>query len=121
MGKGHMKAAQAALAVPETAKHEAEAQARWAWVEASVWTDPMLAALQSGVKGGRIMPSSPNLACSPCTRLGLRRANPDEDQLSTGEPYAGKPHVRFGGRGGETLPYPYHHLPQVKIFSLARF
>ena len=25
----------------------------------------------------------------------------------TGEPYAGKPHVRFGGRGEETLPDPY--------------
>ena len=25
----------------------------------------------------------------------------------TGEPYAGDPHVRFGGRGGESLPYPY--------------
>src|SRR5690625_3563762 len=25
----------------------------------------------------------------------------------TGEPYAGKPHVRFGGRGGESLPDPY--------------
>ena len=24
----------------------------------------------------------------------------------TGEPYAGKPHVRFGGRGGETFPTP---------------
>lgn len=26
---------------------------RWSWVEASVWTDPMLAALDNGVKGGR--------------------------------------------------------------------
>ena len=26
----------------------------------------------------------------------------------TGEPYAGEPHVRFGGREGESLPYPYH-------------
>jgi len=28
-------------------------------------------------------------------------------KLTTGEPYAGEPHVRFGGRGGESLPYPY--------------
>jgi hypothetical protein len=28
-------------------------------------------------------------------------------KLPTGEPYAGKPPVRFGGRGGESLPYPY--------------
>jgi hypothetical protein len=26
----------------------------------------------------------------------------------TGEPCAGKPHARFGGRGGATLPDPYH-------------
>jgi RNA-directed DNA polymerase len=29
-----------------------ERRARWGWVEASVWTDRMLAALESGVKGG---------------------------------------------------------------------
>lgn len=38
--------------VPETAKQASEARARWAWVEASVWTDRMLAALENGVKGG---------------------------------------------------------------------
>jgi len=26
----------------------------------------------------------------------------------SGEPYAGEPHVRFGGRGSESCPYPYH-------------
>jgi hypothetical protein len=30
---------------------------------------------------------------------------------STGEPNAGEPPVRFGGRGGETLPYPYLSTP----------
>ena len=40
--------------VPETAKQGPEAQDRkWAWVEASVWTERMLAALGNGVKGGR--------------------------------------------------------------------
>jgi RNA-directed DNA polymerase len=40
--------------VPETAKQEAEApiSVRWDWVEASVWTERMLAALGNGVKGG---------------------------------------------------------------------
>src|SRR6516164_7684203 len=28
-------------------------------------------------------------------------------KLPTGEPYARKPHVRFAGRGGESLPDPY--------------
>jgi RNA-directed DNA polymerase len=43
------------LLVPETAKQEAEASSpvRWDWVEASVWTDRMLAALGNGVKGGK--------------------------------------------------------------------
>lgn len=38
--------------VPETAKRVIEAQ-RWNWVEASVWTDRMLAALENGVKGSK--------------------------------------------------------------------
>ena len=37
----------------------------------------------------------------------------------TGEPYAGKPHVRFGGRGGETLPDPYQTRLPRSLCSLA--
>src|SRR5579863_10306667 len=29
---------------------------------------------------------------------------------TTGEACAGKPPARFGGRGGESLPYPYHNV-----------
>lgn len=39
--------------VPETARQEREIPAQWAWVEPTVWTDKMLAALESGVKGGK--------------------------------------------------------------------
>jgi RNA-directed DNA polymerase len=41
--------------VPNGAKPEGEAQAlhEWDWVEASIWTDCMLAALVNGVKGGK--------------------------------------------------------------------
>jgi len=40
--------------VPETAKQGAEARpSGWKWVEASVWTERMLAALVNGVKGGK--------------------------------------------------------------------
>jgi len=44
-----------ASSVPEMAKQEAEAcnPVRWDWVEASVWTERMLAALGNGVKGGK--------------------------------------------------------------------
>ena len=44
-----------APAVPEKAKQGAEARvpAGWEWVEATVWTERMLAALGNGVKGGK--------------------------------------------------------------------
>jgi len=38
--------------VSETAKQAGEIRARWAWVEATVWTERMLMALENGVKGG---------------------------------------------------------------------
>jgi RNA-directed DNA polymerase len=41
-------------AVPaRTAKPAGEIRARWAWVEAEVWTERMLAALEEGVLGGK--------------------------------------------------------------------
>jgi len=44
-----------ASSVPKTAKQEVEAYGLygWDWVEASVWTERMLAALGNGVKGGK--------------------------------------------------------------------
>jgi RNA-directed DNA polymerase len=39
--------------VPTTAKQVGEVRARWAWSEPSVWTDRMLTALETGVKGGK--------------------------------------------------------------------
>ena len=40
-------------AVPEGARQAEDIRARWAWVEPTVWTDRMLAALEDGVKGGK--------------------------------------------------------------------
>lgn len=40
-------------AVPVGATQVGEIRARWAWVEPSVWTDRMLEALETGVKGGK--------------------------------------------------------------------
>lgn len=48
-----MQMKEAVSAVLGTTKQETEIRARWAWVEASVWTDRMLAALENGVKGGQ--------------------------------------------------------------------
>jgi len=39
--------------VPETTTQVGEIQARWGWVEPSVWTERMLTALEKGVKGGK--------------------------------------------------------------------
>ena len=38
--------------VPAGARQAGEIRARWAWSEPAVWTDRMLAALESGVRGG---------------------------------------------------------------------
>src|SRR3954454_6690388 len=40
-------------AVPARAKQAGDARDRWPWVEPTVWTERMLAALETGVKGGR--------------------------------------------------------------------
>lgn len=42
----------AGAVVPETATQASEVRARWAWAEPAVWTDRMLSALETGVKGG---------------------------------------------------------------------
>ena len=39
--------------VLETTKQETDTYNPWSWVEASVWTSPMLTALENGVKGGK--------------------------------------------------------------------
>jgi len=51
---GKRQSASKASAVPGKAKRDAEAQQRdWSWVEATIWTERMLAALENGVKGGK--------------------------------------------------------------------
>lgn len=40
-------------AVPARAKQVGEALDRWSWVEPSIWTERMLTALETGIKGGR--------------------------------------------------------------------
>jgi len=39
--------------VPVRDKQGGEVRARWAWAEASVWSEPMLTTLERGVKGGK--------------------------------------------------------------------
>ena len=35
------------------ARHVEDTRSRWEWVEPSIWTDRMLTALETGVKGGK--------------------------------------------------------------------
>ena len=39
--------------VPETAQQGGDIRARWAWVEPTVWTERMLATLETGIEGGK--------------------------------------------------------------------
>ena len=78
-----------------------DAWLRWGWTEASVWTDRMLTALEQGVKGGR----RKNAFFAERGLFNLTAAHALVCQSSrqvtppTGEPCAGDPHARFGGRG----------------------
>ena len=40
-------------AVPEKAQQGGDIRARWAWVEPEVWTERMLATLETGIEGGK--------------------------------------------------------------------
>ena len=40
-------------AVPETAQQGGDIRVRWAWVEPAVWTERMLATLETGIEGGK--------------------------------------------------------------------
>ena len=98
--------------VNESSQQGGEARAeKWSWVEATVWTDRMLSALETGVQGGQWLSflsgtGAVHFNRSPCFPGSVPLWTP-----LTGEPDAGDPHVRFGGgRGRElTVPsYPYH-------------
>ena len=39
--------------VPATAQQEGDIRARWAWVEPTVWTERMLATLETGIEGDK--------------------------------------------------------------------
>ena len=70
-----------ASSVPETAKQEKEAcgPSSWKWVEASVWTERMLAALGNGVKGGKNAFFAERGLFTMYIRPTFWRANPDEE------------------------------------------
>ncbi len=52
-----MQLKEAISSVLATTKQETDTYDPWSWVEASVWTNPMLALLTNGVKGGKWLQS----------------------------------------------------------------
>jgi RNA-directed DNA polymerase len=79
-----------------------EIRARWGWVEPSVWTERMLAALENGVKGGKWF------------SLVDKVWNPDNLEASWRQVYANR-----GGSGidGQTV-HQYHEQWQVELKRL---
>ena len=98
---------------------DGEVRRRWAWTEPTIWTDRMLTALEHGVQGGKLAQRLLHRAWAAfpgaCPSLGpsiLSEVTPP-----TGEPDAGDPHVRFGGRGDRTqsvLPTPIQELKSLR-------
>ena len=92
--------------VSETTRQDASAlgsceQRKFA--SAAIWTDAMLAALQSGVKGGNAFFA--DLGALHDVRGPLIGAPIPMWKQLTGEPVAGEPHTGFGGRG-QRKPFP---------------
>ncbi len=104
---------QQSVRVPRSvgAKQAGEVRTRWAWTEPVVWTDRMLTALEKGVKGGvwdwptlvGRTPTLPSKGYSAWKQPMFVSVNPWCGEPPTGEPCAGDPLARFGGRRGRVL------------------
>src|SRR5437588_2933996 len=76
--------------VPATAKHDGDVLSRWAWTERAVWTERMLTALETGVKGGvwfslidKVYSEANLLAAS--NRVAANEGAPGVDHITTEE------------------------------------
>ena len=66
-------------AVPASgAKPAGEIRARWAWVEAEVWTERMLTALEQGVRGGKWHSLMDKVYALPSLRQGFARVQAND-------------------------------------------
>ena len=90
--------------VPERATQGAQTHKKdWTWVEATVWSERMLAALGNGVQRDESLFRGVWIVhhdCNLWTSEPIPMRKPP-----TGEPCAGEPHARFGGRG-RRQPFP---------------
>src|SRR5215208_5927992 len=75
---------------------------QWVWEEPSVRAKSMLTGLEAEVERGR-EGSLLCVGCSPKSQPTNRPSILSEVNPPTGEPDAGDPPVRFGGRGGREL------------------
>jgi RNA-directed DNA polymerase len=64
--------------VPQPAKQAEEVRSRWAWTEPSVWTDRMLTALETGVKGGTWFSLMDKVYASGNLRAAFARAKANQ-------------------------------------------
>ncbi len=107
--------------VPEMAKPEGETQdpRKWTWVEASVWTERMLAALGNGVKGGRwysLMDkvASPRTLEAAWKRVAANKGAAGMDGISIARFKARAPHY-LAELGEELLRGTYRPLPARRV------
>ena len=88
------------------AKQGREVPPQWEWTEATVWTERMLATLERGITGGK---QKRLLRRTGANLLSLNpRTSGQRSQRAplTGELYARKSPVQFGGRGRDQVPVP---------------
>jgi len=110
------------VGVPFPAKQAREA--RWWWVEPSVWNERMLTALDNGVKGEDgfrvLIPLVRQILCRVWVVSSCHSPRSDSSILfevrpPTGEPDAGDPHVRFGGGRSRDLNQPLLPLSIAEV------
>ena len=112
--------------VPFAATPDGQPPTIKAWAKLSVWTERMLTTLKQGVEGGRwssamaqrllSSPGALQLKRSPCGLLSIL----SQVKPLTGEPDAGNPPVRFGGRGGWNPNQPSLPLSRHKVCRAPR-
>lgn len=64
--------------VPQPAKQAEEVRSRWTWTEPAVWTDRMLTALETGVKGGTWFSLMDKVYASGNLRAAFARAKANQ-------------------------------------------
>lgn len=101
-----MQLNQAVQTVLETTKRGAEPRS-WEWVEASVWTERMLAALENGVKGGKWYSLMDKVYAQPTLKVAWQ-------QVKANQGAAGIDHIRierFEAQAERYLSELHHALP----------